>query len=80
MAGFSNALAAKEYAARHISKKVWGINPSTSFVDHDPGSPPPTAPNPPPDDPTQNEVEAYMSAVNQWAMSVVRDAWDKGNP
>ena len=80
MAGFATADDAKEYAAQHFAAKMWGYTPTSGFVDHDPGSPPPTDPGSPPDDPTHNDVETFISAVIARSMARVRDAWDKGSP
>ena len=81
-ATFSNAASAKLYASEHLHAKVWGQAPASgeSFTDYDPGVDGPTDPGPPPDDPTENDVETYIKARNARTMWEIKHAWEAGQP
>jgi len=80
-ATFSNAASAKEYASEFLHAKVWGQSTpvAESFTDYDPGVDGPTDPSPPPDDPTENDVEYYIKARNARTMWEIKNSWVKGN-
>ena len=82
MAGFTSALAAKEYADDYLHIKIFGQAPTGGdvWVDVDPGTDGPTDPGPPDDDPTESDVEDYILARHRHTMWKIRQAWDKGNP
>ena len=81
MSGFSSAAAAKEYGDGYLHSKVYGAPaPTSGWGDLDPGVDGPTVPSPPPDDPDENDVEAYMLARHRRTLWEIKTAWEAGNP